>query len=145
MTYESFLSFLHLLLEQAKKSGLRPDVIQKNLEDVATSLGEVFDLTSLVDNDRSGAIEILWEQDRTFSAYIDQANHDDDLIEGELVEAALYYIEASRSDYIGHHRSYRWPNKLGSAPNISNHDRRQNLIKAGALIASEIDRHDREK
>jgi hypothetical protein len=144
MTYESFLNTLRMLLEHAKKAGLRPDVIRSNLEDVATSLGDDFELTSLVDNDRRGAIEILWEQDRTFSAYKDQTEHDDGLTDGELLEAALFYIEASRGDYIGYHRTCRWPDNLGSAPpNLS--DRRQNLIKAGALIASEIDRHDRKK
>lgn len=68
------------------------------------------------------------------------AEHDDAHKHGELVDAALSYIRAAIN--VGHPAMKRppkeWPWERGWWK--PSHDRIRNLVKAGALIASEIDR-----
>ena len=69
--------------------------------------------------------------------------NDDRLVNGELVQAASAYQIFSPNEYCAHAAQTIWP-WSGKSWKPSN-DPIRNLVKAGALIAAEIDRLNRAK
>ncbi len=65
--------------------------------------------------------------------------HDDEHDGGELLQAALCYASAARYGAIPGEPPHGWPWESDSWKARSN-DAIRNLVKAGALIAAEIDR-----
>jgi hypothetical protein len=87
-----------------------------------------------------GASLIVEERERQIGQEGWNANHDDAHGNGELVDAAICYALAYTSRATN--RRWRWPWE-GRWWKPS--DRKRNLVKAGALIAAEIDRLQREE
>lgn len=98
-----------------------------------------------------GAVEIRVERYRQIVAEGLVPEHDDQHTDGELIEAALAYatlaaMQETRPDVLGPldgfppPTGFGWPSDWTWKPADT---ARQNLIKAGALIAAEIDRLDR--
>jgi len=92
----------------------------------------------------SGANQILSERLRQLEAEGWSANHDDAFQEGELIQAAIAYVLATTSDCccVGGMAENTeafawWPWNI---TNWKPKDRLSNLVRAGALIAAEIDR-----
>lgn len=88
----------------------------------------------------SGAIQILRERERQLFNEGYSAHHDDLYGKDELTRAAGCYLQATSSK---HPCQSPWPFHWRYWK--PSDDRRRNLVKAGALIAAEIDRRDREE
>lgn len=76
--------------------------------------------------------------------------HDDEHGDGQLADAAMCYIGTTTNRYDGYSRMYRevpaawpWDDKWWKPAPWP--ERIRNLVKAGALIAAEIDRIQREE
>jgi hypothetical protein len=93
----------------------------------------------------SGANQILDERGRQRDIEKFTHEHDDQWKGGELVNAAMSYLSATKADreafangYLGYSRSREyWPWDMAW---WKPRDRISNLVRAGALIAAEIDR-----
>lgn len=81
---------------------------------------------------------IISERERQISVEGYDCNHDDAHVDGELASAAIaHLIEAGTYTTAGHKGSDYWPWEDSYKPAAS---QLQNLVKAGALVAAEIDR-----
>lgn len=83
---------------------------------------------------------IAKERDRQINVEGWTADHDSQHTEGELAFAAIAYIEADETDspgnlYTAAYSFWPWSSNWWKPK-----DRIRNLVKAGALIAAEIDR-----
>jgi hypothetical protein len=83
------------------------------------------------------AQDVLAERQRQISAEGYESSHDDDHIDGSLAEAAAFYAH-NRDPRESAPRFWPW-----DAASWKPKTRRENLIRAGALILAEIERLDR--
>ena len=134
MTRLNFLKTLGPFIAGLQMKGHSLPDIQDALHELADSLGEEFDITDRLLAMGDGAFEISHERERQASSPL---YSEDEWEEGELVQAAVSYATAEGPDAL---RPKTWP-LVGWrwAPE----DRRSNLIRAGALIAAELDRLER--
>ena len=79
---------------------------------------------------------IMEEREKHFSNF--DENHDDKWKHGELIKAAIY-AALNGHGHIGPYEQIRWDKFQKNVKRDSN-DPIANLVKAGALIAAEIDR-----
>ncbi len=89
-----------------------------------------------------GASLIVAERERQIGQEDWNANHDDAHVHAELVDAAVSYALAYTAQSPPGNGRWRWPwEQKWWKPS----DRKRNLVKAGALIAAEIDRLERQE
>ena len=112
--------------------------LQQIFETAASRLGSEFDITGSLVDLGSGEFEISRERARQLAKHKDQNDLDDTLVDGELVAMAISYADARDHDA-------RVPRTWSgfAARTWNPKSRRSNLVRAGALIAAEIDRLDR--
>lgn len=98
-------------------------------------------MTNLVHTDSYGVALIAEERQRQVDVEGFTPEHDADHAEQDLVEAAVCYALAYRSDdppFAGDPAGIRWP--WDASWWKPSDDPVRNLVKAGALIAAEVDR-----
>lgn len=83
---------------------------------------------------------ITAERDRQINVEGWTADHDSQHTKGELAFAAIAYIEADETDSLGNLYTAAYSFWPWSRNWWKPKDRIRNLVKAGALIAAEIDR-----
>lgn len=89
----------------------------------------------------SGADDIAAERQRQIDAEGWTPEHDDEHWMGEMIDAAIWYADnAAGGDLAADGALPSWP---WAAGDWKPSDPRRNLVRAGALIAAEIDRLDR--
>ena len=86
-----------------------------------------------------GAASIAAERERQKTVECWTADHDDQWTKEQLLRAAILYAETYTQCRA---KPFTWP---WDAKWWKPKDRRSNLVRAGALIAAEIDRLDRER
>jgi len=89
----------------------------------------------------TGAGMIVAERQRQIESEGWTTEHDDGYYFGQMAEAAKCYIWASRTEHQHLPREWPWPHEWWKPST----DPVRNLVKAGALIAAEIDRLRRKK
>ena len=137
MTRFSFADFVEDWINQSISKGYRKSEISAVLETAAARVSASGDdLDHLVDLG-SGAEEIFQERARQLAKFRDQNVKDDTLENGELIEAAICYL---RPDAVKFNPPARWP--LGPS-GWNPRSKRENLVRAGAFIAAELDRMER--
>jgi hypothetical protein len=111
------------------------------IEAKAKVLGEYLDRSMKLEVKSDGARAIELERVEQRKRWGD--DHDDEHDEGELLYAAICYAQFRLDD--PHYPPERVPDAWPFEPENwhAHRDRRRNLVKAGALIAAEIDRLDR--
>ena len=86
----------------------------------------------------TGAELISKERERQINQEGWTLEHDDEHVDDELRDAAYCYLYAEENDIVASNgRPFSWPWDMESWKPT---DKVRNLIKAGALIAAEIDR-----
>lgn len=94
-----------------------------------------------------GVDQIRAERERQISGEGWGSEHDDEHTEGEMIAASIAYAVAAHDQVIGEALPdgppATWPWEAGWWKRDA--DPIRNLVKAGALIAAEIDRLDRER
>lgn len=137
MTRLNFLNELVPFIERLEQKGHSRVDIQDALHELADSLGDEFDITDRLLAMGRGADEISRERERQLASRMVSNAVDDEWVGGELVQAAVSYAGADGHDAL---RPKTWPLESWR---WNPEDRRSNLIRAGALIAAELDRLDR--